>query len=152
MYLRKWRLSAIAAVMMLLAVACGGSTSSTEPTEVVQLRWFVGLGTGDNVETQVPVQQAVVDRWNAANPNIQVTLEVVLRLNEQLILVVICFGTGNAQARFDFEHALYPWRSRPDDRVNCWLSRRRCHLCLRWQRYRRLSRGLYLFIRHSRAN
>ncbi|MFM7782593.1 MAG: extracellular solute-binding protein, partial [Candidatus Limnocylindrus sp.] len=77
MYLRKWRLSAIAAVMMLLAVACGGSTSSTEPTEVVQLRWFVGLGTGDNVETQVPVQQAVVDRWNAANPNIQVTREVV---------------------------------------------------------------------------
>ncbi|MFM8998382.1 MAG: extracellular solute-binding protein, partial [Candidatus Limnocylindrus sp.] len=77
MYLRKWRLSAIAAVMMLLAVACGGSTSSEEPAEVVQLRWFVGLGTGDNVETQVPVQQAVVDRWNAANPNIQVTLEVV---------------------------------------------------------------------------
>ncbi|MFZ9735872.1 MAG: hypothetical protein ACO3GD_04795, partial [Candidatus Limnocylindrus sp.] len=73
---RKWRLSAIAAVMMLVA-ACGGSSSSTEPTEVVQLRWFVGLGTGDNVETQVPVQQEVVDAWNAANPNIQVTLEVV---------------------------------------------------------------------------
>ena len=75
---RKWRLSAIAAVMMLLAAACGGSSSSTAPTdEVVQLRWFVGLGTGDNVETQVPVQQEVVDAWNAANPNIQVTLEVV---------------------------------------------------------------------------
>ena len=42
---RKWRLSASTAVMMLIAVACGGST----PTEVVQLRWFVGLGTGDNV-------------------------------------------------------------------------------------------------------
>ena len=74
---RKWRLSAIAAVMMLLAAACGGSSSSTAPTEVVQLRWFVGLGTGDNVETQVPVEQEVVDAWNAANPNIQVTLEVV---------------------------------------------------------------------------
>lgn len=58
---RKWRLSAITAVMMLIAVACGGSSSSTAPTEVVQLRWFVGLGTGTDVETQVPVQQEVVD-------------------------------------------------------------------------------------------
>lgn len=74
---RKWRLSAITAVMMLIAVACGGSSSSTAPTEVVQLRWFVGLGTGTDVETQVPVQQEVVDAWNAAHPNIQVTLEVV---------------------------------------------------------------------------
>lgn len=74
---RKWRLSAIIAVMMLIAVACGGSSSSTAPTEVVQLRWFVGLGTGTDVETQVPVQQEVVDAWNAAHPNIQVTLEVV---------------------------------------------------------------------------
>lgn len=74
---RKWRLSAMIAVMMLIAVACGGSSASTEPTEVVQLRWFVGLGTGTDVETQVPVQQEVVDTWNAAHPNIQVTLEVV---------------------------------------------------------------------------
>ena len=74
---RKWRLSAMVAVMMLIAVACGGSSSSTAPTEVVQLRWFVGLGTGTDVKTQVPVQQEVVDAWNAAHPNIQVTLEVV---------------------------------------------------------------------------
>ena len=37
----------------------------------------MGLGTGTDAETQVPVQQAVVDEWNAAHPEIQVTLEVV---------------------------------------------------------------------------
>ncbi|MEI6271250.1 MAG: extracellular solute-binding protein [Chloroflexota bacterium] len=74
---RKWRLSAMIAVMMLIAVACGGSSASTGPKETVELTWYCCLGTGDNVDTQVPVEQKVVDDWNAAHPDIHVTLEVV---------------------------------------------------------------------------
>jgi ABC-type glycerol-3-phosphate transport system substrate-binding protein len=41
----------------------------------VELVWFIGLGTGGAPE-QLEVQTAVVDAWNAANPDIQVTLSI----------------------------------------------------------------------------
>jgi multiple sugar transport system substrate-binding protein len=44
--------------------------------EKVQLRWFVGLGTGTD-PAQVIEQQAVVDAFNASHENIEVILEVV---------------------------------------------------------------------------
>jgi len=46
------------------------------PAEVVQIRWFVGLGTGTD-PAQVEVQQAVVDAFNASHPNIELVLEIV---------------------------------------------------------------------------
>lgn len=41
-----------------------------------QVRWFVGLGTGDD-PAQVQVEQAVVDKFNASQDKIQLVLEVV---------------------------------------------------------------------------
>jgi multiple sugar transport system substrate-binding protein len=42
----------------------------------VQVRWFVGLGTGTDPE-QVEVEQKVVEQFNASHPKIQLILEVV---------------------------------------------------------------------------
>jgi len=42
----------------------------------VQIRWFVGLGTGTDPE-QVPVEQKVVEDFNASHPKIQLILEVI---------------------------------------------------------------------------
>jgi multiple sugar transport system substrate-binding protein len=42
----------------------------------VQVRWFVGLGTGTN-EAQIPVEQAVVDKFNASQDKIELVMEVV---------------------------------------------------------------------------
>jgi multiple sugar transport system substrate-binding protein len=46
------------------------------PAEKVQIRWFVGLGTGTD-PAQVIEQQAVVDAFNASQDRIEVVLEVV---------------------------------------------------------------------------
>src|SRR5215216_2633376 len=42
----------------------------------VQIRWYIGLGTGANNE-QVPTEQEVVDDFNATHPNIELVMEVV---------------------------------------------------------------------------
>jgi multiple sugar transport system substrate-binding protein len=42
----------------------------------VQIRWFVGLGTGTNPE-QVAVQEEVVSDFNASHDNIELVLEIV---------------------------------------------------------------------------
>jgi multiple sugar transport system substrate-binding protein len=53
-----------------------------EPTDVpaaaekVQIRWFVGLGTGTNPE-QVTIQNEVVDDFNASQDKIELVLEIV---------------------------------------------------------------------------
>lgn len=41
-----------------------------------QIRWFIGLGTGNDPE-QVKVEQAIVDKFNASQEKIQLVLEVV---------------------------------------------------------------------------
>jgi multiple sugar transport system substrate-binding protein len=53
--------------------------AATEPAESgdkIQLRWFVGLGTGTD-PAQVPAQEKAVADFNAAHPNIELVLEVV---------------------------------------------------------------------------
>jgi multiple sugar transport system substrate-binding protein len=53
--------------------------AATEPAasgDKIQLRWFVGLGTGTE-PAQLPAQQKAVDDFNAANPDIELVLEVV---------------------------------------------------------------------------
>ena len=88
-----WRLGALAGGIALLLSACGGATS--QPTassgpgapsasaagsqgggEVVDIEWYIGLGTGTNPE-QIPVQEEQVEQFNADHPNINLTLTVV---------------------------------------------------------------------------
>ncbi len=40
------------------------------------VRWFVGLGTGGN-EDQIPLQEALVEEFNASQDNIELVLEIV---------------------------------------------------------------------------
>ncbi|RLD09192.1 MAG: sugar ABC transporter substrate-binding protein [Chloroflexota bacterium] len=47
-----------------------------EETEKVQIRWFVGLGTGAQPE-QVPLEEAVVARFNETHDNIELVVEFV---------------------------------------------------------------------------
>ena len=54
MKVKRWRLSTAFAVLALIVSACSGSAAS--PTGPVAITWFVGLGTGTDAETQVPVQ------------------------------------------------------------------------------------------------
>ena len=52
---------------------------ATEPAasgDKVQIRWFVGLGTGTD-PAQLPAQEKAVADFNAANPDIELVLEVV---------------------------------------------------------------------------
>jgi multiple sugar transport system substrate-binding protein len=60
-------------VASMVLVACGAGGAASGP---VKVRWFVGLGTGTNPE-QVAVQEEVVKDFNAANPDIELVLEIV---------------------------------------------------------------------------
>src|SRR5512135_817992 len=53
---------------------------TTAPSAPVEIRWYIGLGTGDAPELEAP-QQAVVDAFNKSHPNIHLTKEVVLYAN-----------------------------------------------------------------------
>ncbi len=44
--------------------------------DTVEIRWYVGLGTGGNPE-QIEAQEAVVDEFNASRDDIQIKLEIV---------------------------------------------------------------------------
>lgn len=88
-------------IVSFLVAACGGATATqapptsapatepaaTEPaateapateapTGKVQIRWFVGLGTGTD-PGQITVQEEVVSDFNASQDNIELVLEVV---------------------------------------------------------------------------
>jgi len=84
-------LGVMGAGFVLFLAACGNqgtspseAAESSEPEasasaatgEVVEIEWFVGLGTGEN-EEQIPAEEAVVAAFNDANPNIHLTLTVV---------------------------------------------------------------------------
>ena len=74
----------------LLLAACGGGAPTTapvdeeEPTQApveqtgapVEIRWFVGLGTGQQPE-QLEAQEAVVAAFNENHDDIELVLEVV---------------------------------------------------------------------------
>lgn len=90
------RFGTILAILMLVIAACsgGGGGSSEEPGEseaaasepaesegatgeVVEIRWFCCIGTGDNVETQVPTEEAVVAAFNEEHDDIELIFEMV---------------------------------------------------------------------------
>ena len=52
------------------------ATEAPASGEKVQIRWFVGLGTGTE-PAQLPAQQKVVDDFNASQDKIELVLEVV---------------------------------------------------------------------------
>jgi multiple sugar transport system substrate-binding protein len=52
------------------------ATQASADSDKVQIRGFVGLGTGTE-PPQVAVQEAVVEEFNASHPNIELVLEVV---------------------------------------------------------------------------
>ncbi len=83
------------AILALVLAACsGGGGSSEAPAEseaaasepaesegatgeVVEIRWFCCLGAGDDAETQVPTEEAVVAAFNESHDDIELVLEVV---------------------------------------------------------------------------
>lgn len=80
-------LFALLIVATMVLAACGGGSAEQpaqpqqpEPQKPaagpVEIRWYIGLGTGANNE-QIPVEQEVVDAFNAANPHIKLVMEVV---------------------------------------------------------------------------
>jgi multiple sugar transport system substrate-binding protein len=52
------------------------ATAAPGCAEVIQLRWFIGIGTGAAPE-QVALEQEVVDDFNAANPCLRLGLEII---------------------------------------------------------------------------
>lgn len=86
---------ALLATLVLVVAACGPATTNPStaassppgasapatsqtapPAGVVEIRWYCCLGTGENPE-QLPVEQEVIDAFNASHPNIKLTFEVV---------------------------------------------------------------------------
>ena len=76
-------------VLSLALVACGGGPTEAPPAEQpteapppepveekVQIRWFVGLGTGANPD-QIPQEDEVVARFNETHDNIELVAEYV---------------------------------------------------------------------------
>ena len=93
------RSGVVLTALALIATACGGSsvtpsgsstpasaepstaatpaaTTSTAPGQKVEIRWYCCLGGGEAPE-QKTVEDKVVADWNAAHPDIHLTLEVV---------------------------------------------------------------------------
>jgi ABC-type glycerol-3-phosphate transport system substrate-binding protein len=60
--------------------AAQATTAPSGSGQPVEIRWYIGLGTGDAPELEAP-QQKVVDAFNAAHPDIHLTKEVVLYAN-----------------------------------------------------------------------
>ena len=87
------RFGALLAILVLVLTACGTQGQSVAPEdseaaaseaaesgaagEVVEIRWFCCIGTGDNVETQVPTEEAVVAAFNEEHDDIELVFEMV---------------------------------------------------------------------------
>jgi multiple sugar transport system substrate-binding protein len=71
--------------------------AATEPATTgdrVQIRWFVGLGTGTQAE-QIPAQEKVVEDFNASQDRIELVLEVVPNESaRQTLATQIAAGAG----------------------------------------------------------
>jgi len=52
------------------------SSEITSDNQAVEIRWFIGLGTGDD-PAQVESEKKIVEQFNAEHPNIKLVMEVV---------------------------------------------------------------------------
>lgn len=75
------RLGAVIVSIGLVLAACGGETSSPGGSGgaggAVEIRWYCCLGTGEDAEAQLPVENQIVEQFNASHPDIHLTFEVV---------------------------------------------------------------------------
>ncbi len=85
------RFGVLMVILGLVLAACGTQTGQTdapdgsEPAatdepdagEPVVIRWFCCIGTGDNVETQVPTEEAVVAAFNEEHDDIELVFEMI---------------------------------------------------------------------------
>jgi multiple sugar transport system substrate-binding protein len=81
------RLAVLLPVFALALSACGGESQSPNGSgqpngsEVaggpVEIRWYCCLGTGEDAESQLPVENQIVEEFNASHPNIHLTFDVV---------------------------------------------------------------------------
>jgi multiple sugar transport system substrate-binding protein len=69
------RLTALFVVMLVMSMMLAACANAT-PAKPVEIRWFIGLGTGTDPD-QLAAEQEVVDAFNAAHPNIHLTTEIV---------------------------------------------------------------------------
>ena len=79
-------LATLAAVLAFAAGACGSSvatptpraapTTSSVPAAITVVRWFVGLGKGNDA-AQVDAEKAFVSNYNASHASIYINLEIV---------------------------------------------------------------------------
>ena len=79
--IRRRRLAILIPLLALVASACGTQSSASPSGSgsggVVEIRWYCCLGTGEDAESQLPVENQVVEAFNASHPNIHLTFEVV---------------------------------------------------------------------------
>lgn len=72
----KKRLTAMFVVLIVLSTLLSACASSAATTKPVEIRWYIGLGTGTDPE-QLAAEQEVVDAFNKAHPDIHLTTEIV---------------------------------------------------------------------------
>jgi multiple sugar transport system substrate-binding protein len=63
-------------IASMVLVACGGAGGNAASSGPVEVRWFVGLGTGTD-PAQVAVQEEVVKDFNASQSDVKLVLEIV---------------------------------------------------------------------------
>jgi multiple sugar transport system substrate-binding protein len=76
------RISAAFVTLALVLSACSasgspGASGSGGAGGVVELTWYCCLGTGEDAEAQLPVENRIVEEFNASHPNIHLTFEVI---------------------------------------------------------------------------
>ena len=62
-------------LVLVLAALVIGTILPVSAQEPIVVTWFVGLGTGTNAE-QIEIQNRVVEEFNAANPGIQLVVNI----------------------------------------------------------------------------
>ncbi len=110
-------LLSVLVIASMLVAACGGAPAAPAPAapadqaaapadqaaapaapaasgDRAPIRWFIGLGTGSG-EDQLAAQQAVVDRFNASQDRIELTMEIVPNASARDMLATqIASGAG----------------------------------------------------------
>lgn len=71
--MKKIPLAALSGLILLIVALANLNPNRVQAQEPIKVSIFIGLGTGTNAE-QLEVEYALVDEWNAAHPNIELSL------------------------------------------------------------------------------